>query len=218
MFPSILTGITSAMSCTTYGPISNDNDLSRVLLDASLSVQCYQPVHLAILLTVLLPSFVFFAVIAPLAVVLAMRKHYIAGTLLPHQPNFHPVACYRYGFLFLGYEQESYGWEVLVMIRKAAFVVTSGLLRKFLSIIIIQYLSVLFILRKRNVGGGWFPHIFVLLMPFFFWLTYCICVSFYCSHHFPPPLLKGPYGPVAQVVGASVILIFSLSPMHYLAY
>merc|ERR1712166_1656954 len=63
--------------------------------------------------------------------------------------NFDPEACYRYGFLFLGYEEETYGWEVLVMIRKAAFVLTSGLLR--------------------------------------------------------------PYGPVAQVVGASIILIICLS-------
>ena len=82
-------------------------------------------------------------------VVLAMRSHYKAKTLLPHQSDFHPVACYRYGFLFLGYEQEFYGWEVFVMLRKAAFVITSGLLR--------------------------------------------------------------PYGPVAQVVGASIILITSLS-------
>jgi len=98
---------------------------------------------------VLFPAFLLFAVIMPAMVVLAMRWHYKHKTLLPHQVNFDPEACYRYGFLFLGYEEETYGWEVLVMIRKAAFVLTSGLLR--------------------------------------------------------------PYGPVAQVVGASIILIICLS-------
>jgi hypothetical protein len=147
MFPSILSGITTAMSCTTYG--EQGTDLTRVLLDASLDIPCYKTVHLALLVTILLPSFALFAFIAPATVVLAMRSHYKAQTLLPHQSDFHPKACYRYGFLFLGYEQEFYGWEVFVMLRKAAFVITSGLLR--------------------------------------------------------------PYGPVAQVVGASIILITSLS-------
>jgi len=147
MFPSILSGITTAMSCTTYG--EQGTDLTRVLLDASLDIPCYKTVHLALLVTILLPSFALFAFIAPATVVLAMRSHYKAKTLLPHQSDFQPTACYRYGFLFLGYEQEFYGWEVFVMLRKAAFVITSGLLR--------------------------------------------------------------PYGPVAQVVGASIILITSLS-------
>jgi hypothetical protein len=147
MFPSILSGITTAMSCTTYGP--KGSEVSRVLLDATLTIQCYKLVHITMLITVLLPSFAVFAILMPAAVVLAMRSHYKSQTLLPHQKDFDPTACYRYGFLFLGYEQEMYGWEVLVMMRKASFVVTSGLLR--------------------------------------------------------------PYGPVAQVVGASIILIFSLS-------
>ena len=147
MFPSILNGITTAMSCTTYG--EQDSGISRILLDGALSIECYKDVHLLMLAMVLAPAFGLFAVIMPVLVVMAMRLHFKRKTLLPHQENFNPVACYRYGFLFLGYEEENYGWEVLVMIRKAAFVVAAGLLR--------------------------------------------------------------PYGPVAQVVGASIILILCLS-------
>jgi hypothetical protein len=147
LFPSILNGMTEALACTTYG--SKVEKRSKVLLDGALSVECYKTEHIALLLTVVLPSFIVFVLLIPTAIVKSMSSHYADETLLPHQANFHPMACYRFGFLFLGYEQEWYGWEVLVMLRKAAFVVVTGLLR--------------------------------------------------------------PYGPTSQVVGASTILIASLS-------
>ena len=147
LFPSILNGMTEALACTTYG--SKVEKRSKVLLDGALSMECYKTGHIALLLTVVLPSFIVFVLLIPTAIVKSMSSHYADLTLLPHQANFHPMACYRFGFLFLGYEQEWYGWEVLVMLRKAAFVVVTGLLR--------------------------------------------------------------PYGPTSQVVGASTILIASLS-------
>ena len=129
MFPSILSGITASMSCTTYG--EKGSDMSRVLLDGSLTIECYKAEHLFLLFTILVPSFAMCTMILPAGVVLAMRSHYREGSLLPHQKNFSPIACYRYGFLFMGYEEDTYGWEVLVMIRKASFVVVSGLLRPY---------------------------------------------------------------------------------------
>jgi len=146
-FPSILQGMTQALSCTTYGPTSTG--MSRVLLDGALSIECYKSAHIAMLATIVLPSSIIFVALVPIAVVATMHKIFLKEELLPHQSNFDPASCYRYGFFFLGYEQEFYGWEVLVMLRKASFVVVSGLLR--------------------------------------------------------------PYGPVAQVVGASSILILALS-------
>ena len=129
MFPSILNGMTDAMSCTTYGPKTSDT--ARVLLDGSLGTICYQSEHLMILLMVVVPSFFLFICFVPLVIVYSMRVHHKHLSLLPHQKNFNPVACYRYGFLFLGYEEEWYGWELLVMMRKAAFVVITGLLRPY---------------------------------------------------------------------------------------
>jgi uncharacterized membrane protein YjgN (DUF898 family) len=101
MFPSILSGITSAMSCTTYGDKTQEG-MSRVLLDGSLAIECYKNVHLALLGSILVPSFIVFTIIVPATVVLAMRTHYKDESLLPHQKNFSPIACYRYGFLFMG--------------------------------------------------------------------------------------------------------------------
>jgi len=146
-FPSMLQGMTQAMSCTTYGP--RNDPVSKVLLDGALDVECYGNDHIAMLSGVVIPSFFVFVVIVPFLVVYSMHREYLGHRLLPHQNHFNPISCYRYGFLFLGYEQEFYGFEILVMLRKAAFVVASGLLR--------------------------------------------------------------PYGPTAQVVGASCILIFALS-------
>jgi flagellar basal body-associated protein FliL len=129
MFPSILNGMTDAMSCTTYGP--KQSETARVLLDGSLETICYQNKHLMILVTIVVPSFVLFVCITPLVIVFSMRIHHKDLSLLPHQKNFNPVACYRFGFLFLGYEEEWYGWELLVMMRKATFVVVTGLLRPY---------------------------------------------------------------------------------------
>lgn len=126
-FPSMLHGMTQAMSCTTYGP--RNDDATKVLLDGALIVECYNNEHFGMLATVVLPSFLIFVIIIPALVIYSMRREYMKHRLLPHQNHFNPVSCYRYGFLFLGYEQEFYGFELSVMLRKAAFVVTSGLLR-----------------------------------------------------------------------------------------
>ena len=131
-FPSMLHGMTQAMSCTTYGPYNNPS--SRVLLDGALDVECYGVQHRLLLLSVVVPAFVVFVVIVPALVVYTMHREYLEHRLLPHQDHFNPVSCYRYGFLFLGYEQEFYGFELAVMLRKAALVVVGGLLRPYGSV------------------------------------------------------------------------------------
>ena len=129
MFPSILNGLTEIMACTNYGP--RETESLRGLLDGAMSVECYKTAHMMMLLTIALPSFFVFVIIVPGVIVASMRFHYKTESLLPHQANFEVIACYRYGFLFLGYEQEFYGWEVVVMLRKASFVIVTGLLRPF---------------------------------------------------------------------------------------
>ena len=71
------------MSIPTYR-----STISRVLLDGALSIECYKSVHLMMLLMVLFPAFLLFAVIMPAMVVLAMRWHFKHENLLPHQANF----------------------------------------------------------------------------------------------------------------------------------
>ena len=135
MFPSILNSITSMLQCTSYGidkrESTSENYLvqPKVLLDAELSIVCYQPKHLAMVMSVALPGGLVFVVILPLIILFAMRRHARRKELYARNENFNPAVSYRYGFLFLGYEDNMYAWELLVMMRKAAFVVTAGILR-----------------------------------------------------------------------------------------
>merc|ERR1711871_1195317 len=135
-------GVTSMLQCTSYGnSLSGGGDSRdtgrgfeievRVLLDAELSVECYKPEHLMMVGTVAVPGLIVFVLIVPLLLVVFMRRHAKYGELYTHQQNFSPAVSYRYGFLFLGYEVETYAWEILVMVRKASFVVAAGFFRTY---------------------------------------------------------------------------------------
>ena len=134
MFPSIMTSVTSMLQCTSYGDSTNDRGFTidtRILLDAELSIECYQPQHVAYIMSVAVPGMLVFVVIVPVTIIFKMRYHAKRSELLAYQPNFKANVSYRYGFLFLGYQENTYAWEVLVMVRKAAFVVVAGFLRTY---------------------------------------------------------------------------------------
>jgi hypothetical protein len=144
MFPSIMTSVTSMLQCTSFGT-ANDRSgggsggdeqrdfqvETRILLDAELSIECYESVHMMMVGTVAVPGLIVFVVIVPLMLVVFMRRHAKRGEMYPQQENFSPAVSYRYGFLFLGYEDSTYAWEILVMVRKASFVVAAGFLRAY---------------------------------------------------------------------------------------
>ena len=50
-----------------------------------------------------------------------MKKH----VLYHFSEHFEPGWTYRYGFLFAGYEPKYAYWEIVVLVRKAAFVLTT---------------------------------------------------------------------------------------------
>jgi hypothetical protein len=81
------------------------------------------------LLQIALPGFLVFVCFIPLYAMLSMRHYYKKGMLYHNQPHFDARYSYRFGFLFLGYDNDHYGWEVLVLTRKASFVVVAGFLR-----------------------------------------------------------------------------------------
>ena len=138
MFPSIMSSVTSLLQCTRYGP-QGARTLqergfavdARTLLDAELSIECYEPEHMLMVLSVALPGLICFVVVVPLLLTLGMYRHAKKKELYSHQANFNPGVSYRFGFLFLGFEDSTYAWEILVMIRKAAFVVVAGFLRAY---------------------------------------------------------------------------------------
>jgi len=138
MIPSILNSVTSMLQCTRYGvdERSTDNMINyqvkpKVLLDAELSIVCYEEVHMQMVMTIAMPGILIFIVIVPLVLLLSMRYHSRKQELYVHNKNFNPRVSYRFGFLFLGYENNTFAWELVVMMRKAAFVVVSGVLRGY---------------------------------------------------------------------------------------
>lgn len=45
--------------------------------------------------------------------------------LYRHDKNYEPGWTYRFGFLFAGYEPKYAFWEIVVLVRKAAFVLVT---------------------------------------------------------------------------------------------
>jgi len=109
MIPSILNSVTSMLQCTRYGvdERSTNNMISyevepKVLLDAELSIVCYEKAHVQMVLSIALPGILLFLVLVPLALLLSMRYHARKKELFAHNKNFNPRVSYRFGFLFLG--------------------------------------------------------------------------------------------------------------------
>ena len=130
IFPSVLNAITTTLSCTPVDPKRLDYVVEdRTLLDNARDIVCFQDEHVALLLQIALPGFLVFVCFIPLYAMLSMRHYYKKGKLYHNQPHFDARYSYRFGFLFLGYDNDHYGWEVLVLTRKASFVVVAGFLR-----------------------------------------------------------------------------------------
>jgi hypothetical protein len=109
MIPSILNSVTSMLQCTRYGEderstnnLINYQIQPKVLLDAELSIVCYEKVHVQMVLSIALPGILLFLVVVPLTLLLSMRYHARKKELFAQNKNFNPRVSYRFGFLFLG--------------------------------------------------------------------------------------------------------------------
>jgi hypothetical protein len=109
MIPSILNSVTSMLQCTRYGEddrstnnLINYQIQPKVLLDAELSIVCYEKGHVQMVLSIALPGILLFLVLVPLTLLLSMRYHARKNELFAHNKNFNPRVSYRFGFLFLG--------------------------------------------------------------------------------------------------------------------
>ena len=109
MIPSILNSVTSMLQCTRYGEddrstnnLINYQIQPKVLLDAELSIVCYEEVHVQMVMSIALPGILLFLVLVPLSLLLSMRYHARKKELYAQNKNFNPRVSYRFGFLFLG--------------------------------------------------------------------------------------------------------------------
>ena len=109
MIPSILNSVTSMLQCTRYGEddrstnnLINYQIQPKVLLDAELSIVCYEKDHVQMVLSIALPGILLFLVLVPLTLLLSMRYHARKKELFAQNKNFNPRVSYRFGFLFLG--------------------------------------------------------------------------------------------------------------------
>jgi hypothetical protein len=122
LFPSIVTRVALASSCSLFG--------SKLLLSEALSVTCWSERHWVVILTVGLPGLVFVLFI-PIALARLLTHQRLAKRLYYHQSKYEPKWTLRYGFIFAGYRIGYEWWESVIMLRKCCFVLLSIFLNAY---------------------------------------------------------------------------------------
>ena len=90
----------------------------------SLSTECWNSAHIGHIVSVTVPAIALYLVLVPgylFRMMFFLRKR----VLYPLQKNYDPKWTYRFGFLFAGYEPVYCWWEVVVLFRKAGFVLVT---------------------------------------------------------------------------------------------
>lgn len=103
--PTICKAAFSLLSCRSVG--------SRAFLEADLSLQCNSEEYASWALGLGLPSLIIYGVGIPLFYFVCMRTLYVRGTLTGHRAV--------YGFLFSGYREHRWWYELWNCVRKAMF-------------------------------------------------------------------------------------------------
>eukprot|EP00946_MAST-07B_sp_MAST-7B-sp1_P004576 g4576.t1 len=94
-------------------------------MQESLSTRCYSNVHIMHIIGVTAPAIVLYMLMIPGYFIYTIRRLRTLKVLYSQDENYQPRWTYRYGFLFAGYEPDVAYWEVVVLIRKAAFVLVT---------------------------------------------------------------------------------------------
>eukprot|EP00949_MAST-11_sp_MAST-11-sp1_P000105 g105.t1 len=124
VFHSIVKRLAINFSCQTFGAEDFGGN-ARQLLSMDLNTACYSPQHNTFILAAALPAFLLYLLILPFAMTVTLYRLNSRGMLHPHDANFQPNLTVRYGFLFSGYEPQYSWWEVIVLLRKASFVIAT---------------------------------------------------------------------------------------------
>merc|ERR1711871_274555 len=124
VFPAIVTRIAITFACTEYG---NDGfeENKKYLMQRSLTTQCYSTVHMLHIASVTVPAILLYMLLIPGYLMYELHRLRRKGVLYSHSKNYEPGWTYRYGFLFAGYEPKYAFWEIVVLVRKAAFVLVT---------------------------------------------------------------------------------------------
>ena len=124
VFPAITSRIAITFACTKYGDDGYKTN-KRFLMQRSLTTSCWSGAHLAHIGGVTVPAIILYLVICPLYLTLTINKLRRQQVLYSDMVNYDPRWTYRFGFLFAGYEPRYAWWEMVVLIRKASFVLVT---------------------------------------------------------------------------------------------
>ena len=75
--------------------------------------------------SVTVPAIVLYMFLIPVYLVYEIHRLGKKGVLHRHDSHYEPRWTYRFGFLFAGYEPQYAFWEIVVLVRKAAFVLVT---------------------------------------------------------------------------------------------
>jgi hypothetical protein len=112
----LTTSVLQLFTCRTL------DDSGRTFLVADLSVECTSTSNLLWMLGIGVPTFILYTLGIPAAVWWILRAN--GGAASARDPD----VIRRYGFLFVGYRPKWYFWEAVIMLRKAAFAITTVIL------------------------------------------------------------------------------------------
>ncbi len=124
VFPAIVSRIAITFACTEFGD-DGFNDNKRYLMQNSLTTQCYSTVHAMHIFTVTTPAILLYMLMIPGYLIYELHRLRKKEVLYSYNKNYEPAWTYRYGFLYAGYEPNYAFWEIVVLMRKAAFVLVT---------------------------------------------------------------------------------------------
>ena len=124
VFPAIVTRIAITFACTEYGD-DGFEDNRKYLMQRSLTTHCYSNSHIMHIASVTVPAILLYMLMIPAYLMYELYRLRQKKVLYSHSENYEPGWTYRYGFLFAGYEPKYAFWEIVVLVRKAAFVLVT---------------------------------------------------------------------------------------------
>jgi hypothetical protein len=124
VFPAIVSRIAITFACATYG---DDGYMpnKKFLMQRSLTTSCWSEAHNAHIYAVTIPAICLYLVLCPLYLTITLVQLREKKVLYFDEDNFDPRWTYRLGFLFAGYEPRYAWWEIVVLLRKACFVLVT---------------------------------------------------------------------------------------------
>jgi hypothetical protein len=146
VFPAVVSRIAITFACTQYGDDGFEAN-KKFLMQRSLTTHCYSTSHTVHIATVTVPAIILYMLLVPGYLMYELHRLRKKGVLYSHDKHYEPGWTYRFGFLFAGYEPKYAHWEIVVLVRKAAFVLVTvftrpaGMAAQVMSAVLVLILS-----------------------------------------------------------------------------